>query len=239
MDKLKRAKLRVKKSKAKSKDYGRRIRDIEKKIIYGQQKQTELLQKWHDRIEAVRKALEEALQVDTSNLKTNERFLSNQLQQITELKQKLQRFKDKDVLAQSVQNKFYSDYVQKIIGSNKVDKESETKHHRLRITVRFWDELFAASPAGEVEQAIKLYLAKIAEAENIINQSQEKSREVANQISAILQKAKDDKMLAMRLGHDLDKLKNSQQTLGSDSLKPRGLRQIEYALKQIKKKYGL
>jgi len=239
MDKLKRANLRVKKSEAKLAGIRRQKKDLMKKIVDGDKKQTELYQKWFDRLEALRKSLDEALQVDMSNLKVNKQFLSTQLQKISKTRQKLQELKDKDVLEQDAQNRFYSGYVEKLIGPNNSDKVILTKHHRLRITVRFWDELFEASPAGEVERTIKLYLETIAEAEKNISQSQAKSQELADKISAILQKAEDDKMLAIRLGSDLGKIKNFQQKLKSDNLKPRDLRQIEYDLNKIQKKYDL
>lgn len=235
----KRTKLEVKKLKAKKKTNERKIRELKKKISDRNNRQTELCQKWFDRLAAVRQELDNALQIETGYLKTNKRFLSDHLQEIAKQRQKLQKFKDQDILAQPVQNKFYNDYVEKLIGPNNADKKTETKHHRLRITATFWDNLFAASPASEVEKEIKLYLEKVAEAEKIINQSQAKTQELTSKISAILQKAKENKTIAMRLGPDLDKLKNLQPRLESDSLKPRDLRQIEYELNQIKKKYKL
>ncbi len=239
MDKLKRARINVKKVTEKEKSNKRKIKELKKKISDGNKRQTELRKNWQARLEELREKLDKTLAIDTSSLSANKQFLSNQLEQIAEQKQKLQKFKDQDVLAQPVQNEFYNDYVEKLIGPNNSDKKTETKHHRLRIKARFWDELFEASPAGEVEKEIKVYIEKVAEAEKIINQSQAKTQNLVGKISTILQKTEENKTIAMRLGPDLDKLKNLQTMLESDSLKPRDLRQIEYKLNQIKNKYKL
>lgn len=239
MDKVKQSGLKVQKIKAKSTDNDRRIAELKKLLIDSDKRQSELYRKWVARLANTGKALDEALQLDTADLNANERFLSNQLQQITALKQKLQMFKDKDILAYPVQAELFSAYIRKRVEPYNSIKERNTKVYRLRIQARFWDDFFQVSSAGEVDRAIKLYLEKVKDAGKIISESQTKCQGLKNKVAAILEKARENELVAKQLGSDLDKLKNFKLTLESGSLKPRDLRQIEYNLNRMKEKYDL
>lgn len=241
MDEIERAKLEFKKAEAKLAHIKDKIADLEKQKNDSDKKQTELYQKWRERLTAATETLDMVLRVYTGHLEADKRFLSEQqLQEIAALKQKLQTFQKQNATDYEAQKQFYNDFVRQKVGYYKDDKDAETKHSRLRIQAPFWEELYQASPAGKVERTFRLYIEKIQEAEKLITESEEHCQRLIGKISAIMQKVAENEKIAARLGPDLDKVKSYKQTLeSSDRLRPRDLRQIEYNLAQIEKKCGL
>jgi len=239
MDEVEKARLELKKTEEKLAHIKEKIADLEKQQSDSNKRQTELYEKWRERLATVTEELDMCLRVYTGHLDANRRFLSDQLQQIATLKQKLKTFQEQNVLDYEVQKKAYNDFVQQKVGYYKDDKDAEIKHSRLRVQAPFWEELYQASSAGEVERTLKLYIEKIREAENLITASEEHCQRLVGKISAIEQKAAENAMIAGRLGPDLDKLKGFEPTLKTGNLKPRDLRQIEYEIDQIRGKYNL
>jgi hypothetical protein len=240
MDEIKRAKLELKKTEAKLAGLKGKIMDLEKQQSDSDKRQTELYQEWRAQLAEVTETLDMASRLYTGHLEADKRFLSGeQLKQIAALKQKLKTFQEQNVLDYENQKKAYNDFVQRKVGPYKDDKDAETKHARLRIQAPFWEELYQASPAGEVERTIKLYIEKFREAENLIAESEEHCERLMDKISAIAQRVAENETLAGRLGPDLDKVKGLESNLKTGNLRPRDLRQIEYEINKIQGRCGL
>ncbi|MCX6745081.1 MAG: hypothetical protein NTX82_06170 [Candidatus Parcubacteria bacterium] len=192
---------------------------------------------WHKRLASLTDSLKQALQLDVDHIGQNAHLLAGLAQEIAVLRKKLYDCQAKNLLVDPTFQEFDAFLIKKVTPSN--DREQQAKAFALMIQDSFWEEFYQSSSAHQIALTISQFQVKVAEADKTIAAWQAKITELAQKLDQILAKAQDNEIIAKQLGQDLNKLKVYRENLRYEKIRPRVIRQIEYELDSIIRKYDL